>query len=160
MGKSWPEWLPAFIASTRKKVYLAFDADEPDAQGIRAGDDASEKLAAALRYYDCRSERLRPVRAKDWNGQLLEVSECRRLCTLLFKQVEFLNSEIAHPCLSRRTLLERSVATLDALSAACVAAGGPDTLGYEDGPLDPSANRVLPMWHDELNRLAAEAGEL
>lgn len=160
MGKSWPEWLPAFIASTRKKVYLAFDADEPDAQGIRAGDDASEKLAAALRYYDCRSERLRPVRAKDWNGQLLEVSECRRLCTLLFKQVEFLNSEIAHPCLSRRTLLERSVAALDALSAACVAADGPDTLGYEDGPLDPSANRVLPMWHDELNRLAAEAGEL
>ena len=154
VGKSWPEWLPAFVASTRKRVYSAFDADEPDAKGIRAGDEAASNLAEALRYYDAYSERLRPGRAKDWNAQLLEVTECRRLTRLLTKQISFLEVGAAHPILSRTELLGRAWNTLEALTAACVAADGPEALGYNDGPLDPFALDSLALWEHSLKILA------
>ena len=147
VGKDWPDWLPAMAASARKRVYLALDADA-------AGDEASEKLAAALRYYGCHSERLRPGRAKDWNAQLLELTDCRRLCDLLWKQIRFLEGGDTHPRLTRADLLARARETLDALAAACVAVDGPQAEGYDDGPLDPFAVDSLPMWRDVLNRLA------
>ena len=131
----------------------AFDADEPDSKGVRAGDKAADDLADDLRYYDCRSERLRPGRAKDWNGQLLEVAECRRLCSLLFKQTQFLEEGKPHPKINHEDLLKRAQDTLEAFTAACVAADGPEAQGYDDGPLDPFAVDCLPMWRDVLNRL-------
>ena len=146
VGKSWPDWLPAMVASTRKRVYLALDADA-------AGDEAAEKLAEALRYYGCSPERLRPARAKDWNAQLLELAECRRLCGLLFKQISFLEGGETHPRLTRADLLARAGETLDALTAACVATDGPEALGYDDEPLDPFAVDCLPMWRQALNGL-------
>ena len=153
VGKSWPDWLPAFVAASRKRVYLAFDADAPDSKGIRAGDEAAGKLAEALRYYDCRSERLRPSRAKDWNAQLLYLAECRRLCGLLLKQITFLESGEPHKALSRAGLIARAEATLSALTAACVVADGPEAQGYNDGPLDPFAVDCLPMWRHALDQL-------
>ena len=154
VGKSWPHWLPAFIASLRKRVYLGTDADEPDSRGVQAGDEAAAKLAAALRYYDCRSDRLRPGRAKDWNAQLLEVEECRRLSALLFMQITFLEDGRPHPRLSRADLLARARRTLDELTTACIAADGPEAQGYDDSPLDPFAADCLPMWREVLQRLA------
>jgi len=148
VGKSWPDWLPAFAASKLKRVYLAFDADEP-------GDEAAAKLAAELLSNDCRSERLRPTRAKDFNAQLLQVAECRRLCGLLFKQVQFLEEGKPHPTRSRADLLKRAGDTLDALTAACVEADGPEAVGYDDGPVDPFAVDSLPMWRDVIDRLKA-----
>jgi len=159
VGKSWPEWLPAFVASTRKRVYLAFDADEPDRKGIRAGDKAAEDLAAALRYYDCHSERLRPGRAKDWNAQLLGVAECRRLCDLLFRQVQFLESRTPHPKMSRAELLKCLEDTLGVFAVACFYADGPEALGYDDGPLDPFSVDCLPMWRESVRRLTEVPGE-
>ena len=153
VGKSWPGWLPAFIASLRKRVYLATDADEPDSRGIQAGDEAATKMATALRYYDCRSDRLRPGRAKDWNAQLLEVTECRQLYNLLFNQIQFLEDGRPHPKLSRADLLARAQRTLDALTEACITADGPEAQGYDDGPLDPFAVDSLPMWREVLQRL-------
>ncbi len=159
VGKSWPEWLPAYCASTRKRVYLAFDADAPDRKGIRAGDEAAGKLSEALRYYDCRSERLRPGRAKDWNAQLLEVQECRRLSGLFTKQITFLEADQPHPKLSRPELLTRARATLNALTAACAASDGPEAFGYDDGPLDPFAVDCLPLWEHTLNTLQEKERE-
>lgn len=153
VGKSWPDWLPAFIASTRKHVYLAFDADLPDSKGMRAGDEAATKLAAALRYYDCHPNRLRPGRGKDWNEQLLEVLECRRLCGLLLKQISFLEDGRLHPKLGRVDLLAQARKTLHNLTAACIAADGPEAQGYDNSPLDPWAVDCLPMWDNVLQRL-------
>ena len=153
VGKSWPEWLPAFVASKRRRVYLAFDADQPDSIGVRAGDAAAVKMAEALRYYDCHSERLRPGRAKDWNAQYLEVAECRRLGGLLFKQTQFLEEGKPHPALSRADLLRRAGETLDAFTAACRVADGPEAQGYNDAPLDLFAVDCLPMWREVLRRV-------
>ena len=153
VGKSWPDWLPAFVASKQKRVYLAFDADEPDDKGVRAGDQAAEKLAAELLSYDCRSERLRPTRAKDWNAQLLEVAECRRLGGLLFKQTQFLEEGKPHPTRSREQLLRRAGETLGAFAVACALADGPEAQGYNDAPLDPFAVDSLPLWRDVMARL-------
>lgn len=150
VGKSWPDWLPAFVAASRKRVYLAFDADAP-------GDEAADKLAEALRFYDCHPERLRPSRAKDWNAQLLEVAECRRLCGLLWKQVQFLEDGKPHPRMSRADLLKRAWDTLEALTAACILADGPDAQGYNDDPLDPFAVDCLPLWREVLGRLTENA---
>jgi len=154
VGKDWPNWLPALVASTRKRVYLAFDADAPESKAAHDVEAAAAKLAAELAYYDCRSERLRPSRAKDWNAQLLEVAQCRRLCSQLFKQVEFLEDDKPHPALSRAELLRRAGETLKALAAACVLADGPDAQGYNDDPLDPFAMDCLPLWSEMLDRLA------
>ena len=159
VGKSWPEWLPAFVAAKRRRVFLAFDADQPDARGIRAGDQAAEKLGEALRYYDCRSDRLRPGRAKDWNAQLLEVRECRRLCALLYKQIKFLEDGRPHPKLSRANLLARAQGTLKALTAACIAADDPEAQGYDDSPLDPFAAECLPIWHHALSRVVSRESD-
>ena len=159
VGKSWPEWLPAFVASLRKRVYLATDADEPDSKGIQAGDKAATKMAAALRYYDCRTDRLRPERAKDWNAHLLEVTECRQLCDLLFKQIEFLKDGRPHPKLSRAVLLARAQRTLDALTEACITADGPEAQGYNDSPLDPFASDCLPMWRHALSQVAGRESD-
>lgn len=153
LGKSWPEWLPAFIASTRKTTNIGFDADEPGSQAAHDVEAAAESLAKALRYYDAHSRRLRPSRAKDWNGQLLEVAECRRLEERLFKQIVFLETGKQHPELSRVELLRRAAETLDAFTAACMAADGPEANGFNDEPLNPSSVDFLPKWREKLNRL-------
>ena len=60
-GTSAPAWI--HLACGLKYVLTAFDADE-------AGDGAADALAARLRLYGARCERLRPDGAKDWNEAL------------------------------------------------------------------------------------------
>ena len=96
---------------------------------------------------------MRPGRGKDWNDQLLEVTECRRQCALLFRQINFLEDRKPHPKRSRPELLARAWQTLENLTAACVAADGLEAQGYDDSPLDPFAVDCLPMWRSVLSRL-------
>jgi hypothetical protein len=66
--EGWPSWLPA--KAWQKSVYLAQDADEPDAQGTRAGDHAAARLAEAIGTYS-KPNRLRPPPPfNDWNDVL------------------------------------------------------------------------------------------
>ena len=69
-GTSGPVWLPNFCY--RRRVLLAFDADEPNAEGKRAGDDAAAILTPKLESFGATVTRLRPKNGKDWN-EILEV---------------------------------------------------------------------------------------
>lgn len=69
-GTSWPDWLPLALAF--KSVLLGHDNDEPDGNGLRAGDLAAAGLVPALRSYGAEPERWRP-KAKDWNQDLQEL---------------------------------------------------------------------------------------
>lgn len=64
-GKTGPSWLPKFYFG--RTVFLGFDADEPDANSRRGGDDAAKELAPLLEMFGATCKRLRPEGAKDWN---------------------------------------------------------------------------------------------
>lgn len=63
-GTSWAEWLPGVLAG--KDVALAFDADELDKHGRRAGDDCAAALGSLLSGR-ATVWRLRPQGYKDWS---------------------------------------------------------------------------------------------
>jgi len=69
-GTSWPDWLPLSLAF--KKVLLAHDNDEPNADGQRAGDLAAASLVPALRSYGAEPKRYPPL-SKDWNQDLQDL---------------------------------------------------------------------------------------
>jgi hypothetical protein len=77
-GTIWPDWLPLALAF--KKVLLAHDNDEPNAEGQRAGDIAAASLVPALRSYGAEPQRCPPL-SKDWNQDLqdLGLNQLRRL---------------------------------------------------------------------------------
>ena len=66
-GSYVPEWLVDALAS--KDVLIAFDNDEPDRLGRRAGDAAAERLAEQLWDVGAEAVRCRPS-LKDWNDVL------------------------------------------------------------------------------------------
>jgi hypothetical protein len=58
-GTGCAPWLPRVLA--RRHVLLGQDADEPDRQGRRAGDDAADRLGLVLRSLGGVATRARPV---------------------------------------------------------------------------------------------------
>ena len=69
-GTSGPAWLPKFCY--RRRVLLAFDADELNDKGRRPGDDAAAILTPKLESLGATVTRLRSENGKDWN-EILEV---------------------------------------------------------------------------------------
>lgn len=70
-GKNAPQWLA--LACGLRRVFIAFDEDEPGSKAALAVEKAAEKITAQLEPLGATVSRLRPQGAKDWNGLLQKV---------------------------------------------------------------------------------------
>jgi len=133
LGSSYPDWLPKACAFRR--VNAAFDADE-------TGDGTTIRLIAEVEPYGADAGRLRPTDSKDWNEENLRLAECRRFVEKVFEQGRFVEDGRPHRTRSRAQMLEALSGTMDALTEACRAVGGPEATGYRT-ELDPWAATCL-----------------